>query len=315
MKLWQAAMIALARSDAATRFMQEIAPTSGLAARFMAGAEVADFLAAARSLRGRKLATSAFYLGEYVNDPAKVETNVAGILAAVEAIDGTEVDLHVSVDPSQIGYAIDDAVGRANAFRIGRALVSRETAGRKTLMLDMEDESYVPRTLDLHEWLIAGGVPAAVTIQAYLRRSAGDIERLAQGGAMVRLVKGAFVGTADVAFVKRGDIDGSYRALAAALLSAESRAAGTRPVFATHDETIIAELRAKARADGWPPGSYEFEMLYGVRPALQQKLAEAGEDVRLYLPFGRDWWPYAVRRVGEAPRNAGLVLKALFARR
>lgn len=314
MKLWQSTMIALARSPAVTRFMQQTAPLSGLAARFVAGAEVADFLAVSGRLRGRKLAASAFFLGEYVSDPAKVETNVTGILAAIEAIDGANVDLHVSVDPSQIGYAVDDDLGRANAFRIGRALVEREAAGRKTLMLDMEDVGYVPRTLDLHEWLIAGGVPAAITIQAYLKRSAGDIDRLAAGGAMVRLVKGAFVGTADFAFTTKREVDDSYRGLADRMLSADSRAAGARPVFATHDEEIVAELRALARERGWAPGDYEFEMLYGVRPALQQRLADDGEDVRLYLPFGRDWWPYAVRRVGENPRNAGLVLKALIVR-
>jgi proline dehydrogenase len=314
MKLWQGTMIALARSAAVTRFMQERAPTSGLAARFVAGPDIAAFIAAAQRLRTCKLSTSAFFLGEYVSDPAKVALNVEGILAAIDAIDGATVDLHVSVDPSQIGYAIDTALGEANAWRIAKALAARPVPGRKTLMLDMEDESYVPLTLALYAGLKEAGLPAAVTLQAYLHRSAGDIETLIEGGATVRLVKGAFVGTPRTAFTARMYIDGNYRALAFRLLSPEARTAGVRPVFGTHDEAIIHGVRAMARANGWQAGDYEFEMLYGVRPALQRRLADAGETVRLYLPFGRDWWPYAVRRVGESPHNLWLVARALIAR-
>ncbi len=313
MKLWQGTMIALARSDAITRFMQDHAPTSALSGRFVGGADVAEFLGTARRLGGERLSTSAFFLGEYVTDPKKVETNVTGILAAIAEIDGIEVDLHVSVDPSQVGYAIDDELGRANAHRIGAALAAKTTAGRKTLMLDMEDESYVTPTLALRVELAAARLPAAVTVQAYLRRSAADIDILAASGAMVRLVKGAFVGTPETAFTSRHAVDTSYRTLAARMLSPEARDAGARPVFGTHDDRIMAELRDLARENGWQQGQYEFEMLYGVRPALQRDLANAGEAVRLYLPFGRDWWPYAVRRVGENPRNAWLVMKALMA--
>jgi len=309
---WQSAMIALARSAAVTRVMQERAPTSGLAGRFVAGPRLDDFLVVARRLRARRLATSAFFLGEYVTDPAKVAVNVEGIRAALTAIDGETVDLHVSVDPSQIGYAVDDALGETNALGLAEVLAARRLPGRKTLMLDMEDESYVARTLALHARLVGAGLPVAVTIQAYLRRSAEDIAALAASGAMVRLVKGAFVGSAEVAHTARRDIDAAYRALAATMLSPAARSAGTRPVFGTHDERIVAEVRALARDNGWQPGAYEFEMLYGVRPRLQERLAAEGEAVRLYLPFGRDWWPYAIRRVGESPRNAWLALRALI---
>jgi len=314
MKLWQGTMIGLARNEALTRFMQERAPTSGLAARFVAGPEVADFMAAARRLRGHGFSTSAFFLGDSVADPEKVAANVEGIQAVVAAIGGDEVDLHVSIDPSQIGYALNDALGEANALSIAEALAGRPAAGRKTLMLDMEDESYVPRTLALHHALWGRSLPVAVTLQAYLRRSAADIEELLAAGATVRLVKGAFLGNPPTAFTARRDIDASYRSLAGRMLSEDARAAGMRPVFGTHDEKVIAELRKLARRNGWRAGDYEFEMLFGVRPVLQQSLVDGGEAVRLYLPFGRDWWPYAIRRVGESPRNAWLVAKALASR-
>lgn len=314
MNPWQSTMIALARSAAVTHFMQERAPTSKLAARFVAGPDVAAFIAKAQELRGRNIATSAFFLGEYVDDPAKVAINVEGIRAVIAAIDGEEVDLHVSVDPSQVGYAVDPALGEANTLAIAEALAARSAPGRKTLMLDMEDESYVPVTLDLHAKLCEAGLPAAVTIQAYLLRSSADIEALIERGAMVRLVKGAFVGSSKTALTNRMHIDGSYRALAYRMLMPKAREAGVRPVFGTHDEAIIHGIIGMARANGWQPGEYEFEMLYGVRPALQRRMIDRGEALRLYLPFGRDWWPYAVRRVGEGPRNAWLVAKALVSR-
>jgi proline dehydrogenase len=314
MKPWQGAMIGLARSGAITRFMQDYAPTSKLASRFVASAEVEGFIETAKGLRTNRLSTSAFFLGEYVTDAGKIETNVDGILAAIAGIDGSDVDLHISIDPSQVGYAIDGDLGEKHTLRIAEAIAAKTVHGRKTLMLDMEDESYVSRTINLHNMLAEGGCPVAITLQAYLRRSADDLRSLLARGATVRLVKGAFVGRPDIAFSSRGEIDSSYRQLASMLLSEEAKKAGVRPVFGTHDHRIIDELRDEARKKNWRPSDYEFEMLYGVRPNLQKELANAGESVRLYLPFGRDWWPYAVRRVGENPRNAWLVFKAMVAR-
>ena len=307
-------MIALARSGAVTQFMQDLAPTSGLASRFVAGAGIEDAIETAKLLKLRKLPTSVFFLGEYVSDREKVEINVAGILDAIAAIDGAEVDLHVSVDPSQIGYAIDDEFGEKNITRIAEAITEKPVSGRKTLMLDMEDEDYVQRTIDLHNRLAAAACPVAITVQAYLRRSEADVRALAKRGAMVRLVKGAFVGSPQTAFTTRNEINTSYRRLASVMLSPEARNAGAYPVFGTHDEKIIAALRDDAQEKGWNPGGYEFEMLFGVRTSLQERLAAEGESVRLYLPFGRDWWPYAVRRIGENPRNAWFVAKALISR-
>jgi proline dehydrogenase len=178
-------------------------------------------------------------------------------------------------------------------------------------MLDMEDADYVTRTLALHHRLAAEGIPVAQTLQASLKRTAEDLAAIVERGGSVRLVKGAFADGRTHAFQSRAEIDTSYLALARAMLGAEARMRGFRPVFGTHDDALIAEIRLIARNGGWSPGSYEFEMLYGVRTELQKQLREQGEQVRLYLPFGRDWWPYAIRRVGESPRNAALLARAL----
>ena len=314
MKIWQGFMIALARSEAITRFVQDWAPGSGLARRFVAGPKVEDAVTTARELRTRRLTTSTFFLGEYVTDSRKVETNVSGILRAISAIDGTEVDLHLSVDPSQIGYAVSDSLGEGNARRIAEAMGAKSADLRKTLMLDMEDADYVQKTLDLHDRLKADGFPVAITLQAYLRRTEADLCALTAKGATIRLVKGAFLGSADIAFASRREVDENYMRLAEILLAEESKAAGTRPVFGTHDHKMIAALRDMARKGGWHRHEYEFEMLLGVRPDLQTRLAAQGESVRVYMPFGRDWWPYAVRRVGESPRNAWFLTRALLTR-
>ena len=154
----------------------------------------------------------------------------------------------------------------------------------------------------------------AQTLQAYLKRSAADLAPIIEAGGMVRLVKGAFADPGPHAFQGAAEIDANYLALAATMLSPQAKARGFRPVFGTHDDKLMPRIRQLARAHGWRSGEYGFEMLYGVRPELQRHLRDAGEQVRLYLPFGRDWWPYAVRRVGESPRNFMLLARTFLGR-
>jgi proline dehydrogenase len=178
-------------------------------------------------------------------------------------------------------------------------------------MLDMEDSSVTTATITLYELLRRESLPAAVTLQAYLFRSERDLKRIVQSGGAVRLVKGAFAENADIAFTRRSDIDRNYLGLARVMLSAEARSTGFYPAFATHDAAVIDEIVETASREGWKQGEYEFEMLFGVRRDLQEKLVQRGQRLRLYIPFGRDWWPYAVRRVGESLRNAKFLLRAV----
>ncbi len=152
---------------------------------------------------------------------------------------------------------------------------------------------------------------AAVTIQAYLHRTPGDLDRLRSAGAWVRLVKGAFAEPGAIAARQGAQISRRYRQAAMTLLSRESRLSGCYPSFATHDDQIIEEIIGRAQSQGWAKEEFEFEMLYGVRPDLQRTLTRRGQRVRVYLPFGRDWFPYAIRRVGESPRNLRFIARAL----
>lgn len=315
MRAWQSWMIRLARSPRVKRWMQANRAAASLAGRFVGGADAAQAIKVARDLRRAGFATSLYYLGEYVEDPAVVAENGRQKIAVAESLHAAQLQIHVSIDSTQIGFAIDEQAGEQLALRIGariRDLQALQPGGAQpVLMLNMEDAEFVDRILGLRARLLAADVPVAQTLQAYLKRTADDLAPIIAAGGHVRLVKGAFADPRPHAFQSRAEIDGNYLTLARMMLSVEAKASGFRPVFGTHDADLAAKIRAIAKAGGWQPGDYEFEMLYGVRAELQRHLLAEGEQVRLYLPFGRDWWPYAVRRVGESPRNAALLARAV----
>jgi proline dehydrogenase len=312
---WQSLMIALATSARIKDFMQRNARASALASRFVAGGDAAAALATALELKEKGLRASLYYLGEYVADAELVARNVEQKSAIAELLGEAGLDVHVSVDPTQVGYAISENLGQPNAERIGEAIARQPARARNYLMLDMEDYGVVDTTLALHQRLVGRGLPAALTLQAYLRRTEGDLRSLIAQGAAVRLVKGAFAESRARAWTRRAEIARSYLDLARMMLSAEARSSGFYPIFASHDEAMLWPIVEMARDGGWRTEDYEFEMLYGVRPELQHKLLAAGQTLRLYLPFGRDWWPYAARRVGENMANARFVARAVLARR
>jgi len=309
--VWQSSMIGLARSSAMRRLMQGTQLTQQLAGRFVGGQDASAAVARAIQLKRRGLSASLYYLGEYVTDEHRIEGNVAELNAAVQGLAATDLGVHVSVDPTQVGYARSAALGERNMQRLAELVAGVPGQRQRVLMLDMEDFSYVQPTLDLHARLLQANLPAAITIQAYLHRSAADIDRLIGQGATVRLVKGAFAETKERSWTDRTAISRAYLRLAAKLISAAAQDRGVYPIFATHDEKLIRAIEGMLQAASRPAGTYEFELLYGVRPALQDRLVEDGHAVRLYLPFGTEWWPYAARRVGENPANALFVARAL----
>jgi len=316
MGLWQRSMISLARNERLTRFMHRCSSLSTLATRFVGGSTVDDLLATAEALRSSGRTASIYYLGEYVSDPQSIRRTITELKAAAAALGLAGLDVFISVDPTQIGSMIDEATCRANAFEVARAVARADNGFARThFMLDMEDSSVTETTVWLFEELRAAGLPAAVTLQAYLHRTEADLARCLAAGGALRLVKGAFAERSDVAFTNRAEIDRKFMEAARAMLSTEARDDGFYPIFATHDADLINEIIRIAEQGSWPKDGYEFEMLYGVRDGLQQELLDRGEQVRLYVPFGTDWWPYAVRRVGESPRNARFLVRALVGSR
>ena len=313
MRLWQSAMISLAKSEKVTAAMQSSAFMQRFASQFVGGTNGSQALDTVARLRERGIRTSVFCLGEYVRDADLVEQCVLDLLHIVPKLSEVGLDTHVSIDPTQMGASIDWTLCAANVKRVVDCVAQLiTTPQRKVLMLDMEDSSITDATLNLWNTLHSNGYPVAITIQAYLRRSERDIRRLVEAGATVRLVKGALAEKADVAFRMRSDIDANYRALTEMLLGADAKTQGVYPAFGTHDERMIAHATERAKSNGWTHEQWEIEMLYGVRDALQRDLVAQGHRLRLYMPFGKNFWPYCVRRIGESPHNLQFVLRAML---
>ena len=314
MLLWQKMMIGLARSESMTRRMQESRYMDRFARRFVGGRDGAEGLERAKNLRAQNLSASLFYLGEYVADPQEIETTRKSLGEVAQGLGKTGLDVHLSVDPTQLGAMISWEACRENVTALAREVADNARAGRDVLMLDMEDSSVTQSTLALYSSLRGENLPVAVTIQAYLHRTLGDLTRLVADGAMVRLVKGAFAEPGNKAVTGRSDRDEAYRKAIVTLLSPEARERGVYPVFGTHDHRMVAFAEHVAAVNGWQRDQWEVEMLLGVRTAYQRELADRGVSVRLYLPFGRDWWPYSIRRVGENPKNLGFVFRSMLGR-
>lgn len=314
-RAWQTAMINLARSPIAVRFMQGNRATSFLASKYVAGQSPAQAVKfAGELLSAYGIRSSLFYLGEYVNRVDLVAENLANKLSVAQALEQTDFDVHVSVDPTQIGQSLDPRLARDNARRIAEEIrrASGNRPGIHCLMFDMEDASVIDATVALHNELKQEGLPVALTLQAYLRRTLSDMRAQMDAGNRVRLVKGAFAADSDIAYTGQEDIKANFRRLIEMMFSPAVKGNGFYPIVATHDERIHEFAIDVARRNGWKPGQYEFEMLLGVRSDVARDLARRGERVRMYLPFGRDWWSYAVRRIGENPRNAILLARSLI---
>jgi proline dehydrogenase len=317
MRVWQQSMIFLARNKGVKNFMQDRATMSELARRFVGGKDVSEAVEKSQALKSQGRTASLFYLGEYVEDLSVINQTVSALKAIIRNLADSNLDVFICVDPTQIGYQIDEETCRHHAFEISTEIkkVTKDTDGvsKNFLMLDMEDSSVTQATISLYEALTEASLPAAITLQAYLFRTESDLQRIVRNGGAIRLVKGAFAERKEVALTDRSAIDANFMKLAALMLSDEARRRGSYPIFATHDDRLIDKITGIADRQGWQKEEYEFEMLYGVRGDLQEKLVQRGEQLRLYLPFGTDWWPYAVRRVGESPKNAKFLLRSLFA--
>ncbi len=312
MNLWQRTMIALARSARMEHMIENMSFARSRSKRFVGGCDAADAVTQAQNLSQQKFLTSLYYLGEYVQDEVLIAKNVGEIARACSLLAEQGLQVHVSVDPTQAGSMLSWELCRDNIEKLARQIGSLASPFRKFLMLDMEDYETCEPTLELFHQLHAAGMPVAVTVQAYLHRAPNDVKRLIGSGAAVRLVKGAFAETRAHACTSRRETTQRYLELAEELLSSQARNSHVYPIFATHDDFLISAILERSMVCGWGRDEFEFEMLYGVRPSLQKDVIERGCRLRLYVPFGEHWWPYTARRVGENPRNALFVARAVL---
>jgi proline dehydrogenase len=271
------------------------------ASRFVAGETVEEAVQAARDLGRRGITPSLDLLGESVGVEAEAVTARDQYLVMLDRLAAQGVEVNVSVKLTQMGLDIDEDLCYVNTTRI----LDKARQLRGFVRLDMEGSEYTQRTLDFFTNRLFGtyGPHCGVVIQSALRRSEGDIDNLIAMKARVRLCKGAYLEPPAVAFPDKADVDRNYVLLMERLLLS-----GNYPGIATHDEAIIKHARQFVQDRSVGAERFEFQMLYGVRRDLQARLRQAGYNMRVYIPFGTQWYPYLMRRLAERPANIAFIL-------
>ncbi|NOZ06755.1 MAG: proline dehydrogenase [Chloroflexi bacterium] len=301
--------LTLSHSRRLRRVATDVAIAQRVALRFVAGETLEDALRVIRSLNAKGMHVTLDHLGENVTSVEMARQSAVDYVTALRTIAAEQVQANVSLKLTQMGLDVDADLCRENLERI--LAVAAETGN--FVRIDMEGSPYTQRTLDLYDALRDAGFDnTGVVIQAYLYRSEGDIERLIERGAAVRLCKGAYDEKPVVAYPRKRDVDANYIRLMKMLLGPRARERGVRAAIATHDENMIRATQTYLSEQGLPQGTVEFQMLYGVRPARQEHLAAAGYPFRVYVPYGTEWYPYFMRRLGERPANVIFLAKNFF---
>jgi proline dehydrogenase len=318
----RALLIRLSKSDSARQIVTRWAFARRASSRFVAGEHLEDAIRAIQSLNAKQINATLDHLGEHTTDRAMALRATEDILSALEAIERSGVRSNVSIKLTQIGMALDKSLCAENLQRI----VRRAKELGNFIRIDMEDSPYTALTLDLYRWVRqeCGCGNVGVVIQAYLYRSERDVAELTAQGAHIRLCKGAYSEPAHIAFPRKRDVDANFDKLAAMLID-RSLAIGTMAVsedgkippmvaIASHDEQRIAFAKAYAAQVGLSKRALEFQMLFGIRRDLQEQLASEGYPVRVYVPYGTEWYPYFTRRLAERPANLWFFLSNVVRR-
>jgi proline dehydrogenase len=293
----------LSRRRLLRRWMETSAIARKLAQRFVAGETLEDALRVARKLNAEGITVTLDHLGESVGNLAEAQAARDVYIRTLEAIHENGIQGNVSLKLTQFGLDLAYEHALSNVEQ----LVRRARDLGSFVRVDMESSAYSQQTLDLVRDLFARYGPVGVVIQAYLYRSAADVDDLNRAGIRVRLCKGAYLEPPSVAFPAKAEVDRSFLELARVLLEK-----GSYPAIATHDEQIIEQLKRFAKERGIARDRFEFQMLYGIRRDLQRKLVAEGWRMRVYVPFGGAWYPYYMRRLAERPANLLFILRNLF---
>jgi proline dehydrogenase len=296
-------LISLSHRRSLARLAVRSPLTRPVVARFVAGETLEEALAAIEVLKAAGMRATVDVLGESVTSADEADAASTRYVETLAALAARSLDANVSVKLTQMGLGIDRELCRANVMRILDA--ARGVDG--FVRFDMEDHTRTDATLALWEEAHAAYPQTGVVIQSALRRSASDVERIIALGGRVRLCKGAYDEPRSVAFATKAAVDANYARLMERLLLS-----GTYPALATHDPRLIAKAIEIVGREGIGPDRFEFQMLYGVRRDLQRKLVAKGYTVRLYVPYGREWFPYYMRRLAERPANVWFLFSNLL---
>jgi proline dehydrogenase len=311
MSLLRQPILLLARSQGVKKLVSTMPVSSSIVTSYVPGETTADAVAATSRLVDDGLRATLDYLGEDTTDAAQADATVAAYkeLLADLAAKGLAPQAEVSVKLSAIGQSLPDSghkVALENAREICRAARNAGT----TVTLDMEDHTTTDSTLSILRELRKDFPETGAVLQAMLRRTEADCRALAYEGSRVRLCKGAYMEPEQVAFQDRADVDKSYVRCLKVLLGGQGY-----PMIATHDPRMVQIASSLASRFGRRPGTYEFQMLFGIRPEEQKRLAAAGETVRVYIPYGTEWYGYLMRRLAEKPQNLTFFVRSLISKK
>ncbi|WP_432002752.1 proline dehydrogenase family protein [Streptomyces sioyaensis] len=302
-------LLAAARSDSIRRIVAAAPLTRPVVDRFIAGERLDESMAAVRSLAARGLEVTLDHLGEDITDPAEALRNRDAYLQLAAALKehGLGVKAEMSVKLSAFGQALPG--GHELALQNVRPVVEAAAEAGTTVTLDMEDHTTVDSTLAILADLREQFPQTGAVLQSYLFRTEDDCRELAGEGSRVRLVKGAYKEPASVAFQEKREVDKAYVRCLKILMAGEGY-----PMIGSHDPRMVAIGQELAHRNGRKPADYEFQMLYGIREAEQQRLVADGHRMRVYIPYGTDWYGYFMRRLAERPANLGFFLRSLATR-
>lgn len=305
--MMRSTLLGAARSERLRKMIEGVPLTRNLVSRFVAGTEPEDAVRVTRELEDDGLTVSIDHLGEDTVDEgqAKGVTDAYVELLAMLHEEGLTDDAEVSIKLSAVGQALPGD-GEKIALENAQAICRAAEAGGTTVTVDMEDHTTTDSTLGIVRELRQDFPTTGAVVQAHLRRTEADCRDLAHEGSRVRLCKGAYDEPESVAFQDTSDVDRSYVRCMKILLSGDGY-----PMLATHDPRLVeiaGSLAARYRRE---QGSYEYQMLYGVRPEEQKRLVQVGERMRVYVPYGADWYGYTIRRLAERPANVGFFLRSV----
>lgn len=301
----RSALLYLARQEGLKDFAVRFRPFKKMTKRFVAGEDIEEAIAAIREINKLGCTASFDHLNESVANEAETKEEVREYLNILSRIDETGIRSNVSIKLTQFGLDIDPELAYKNA----RAVVEEAARRGNFVRVDMEQSSVTQVTIDIFKRLRAefGLNDVGIVLQSYLRRTFADAQELLKIPARIRLCKGAYNEPPEVAFPEKKDVDENYVRVMKLLLSS-----GTYHGIATHDPNMINATIRYARDEGIGKEAFEFQMLYGVRRDLQEKLARDGYNVRVYVPYGKHWYPYFMRRLAERPANIWFVMKNMF---
>ena len=316
MPLLRQPILMLARSQRVKSLVSAMPVSAGIVANHVPGETTADAVRATSALQEEGLYVTLDYLGEDTTDAAQADATVAAYkeLLAELAAQGLAAKAEVSVKLSAIGQFLPESAGFGGGHKIAlenaRDICRAARNAGTTVTLDMEDHTTTDSTLSILRELRKDFPETGAVLQAMLHRTEADCRALAHEGSRVRLCKGAYLEPEEVAFTDKTDIDKSYVRCLKVLMAGQGY-----PMIATHDPRMIQIAASLASRHGRSPGTYEFQMLYGIRPEEQRRLAAAGETVRVYIPYGTEWYGYLMRRLAEKPQNLTFFLRSLISKK